>query len=193
MPTSHNQTVDRTRLVIINAIIMGYRFNIGEVIAKELAAACRNGKGILAFPCIITALCRRAAVPAYPGDKHTVEKAGWSKKEYLQKMDIADATPIRIAMPTPPTSPVRSTTAAHDEAGPSVPAEAQPSPPTSPPFVPVSSHTSTRSPTTTHAAMPVDREATPDSPLGSTPFQPPSPPPAQSEEAVPIHILQLRN
>ncbi|KAL4296299.1 hypothetical protein GQ457_12G015680 [Hibiscus cannabinus] len=36
MPTSHNQTVDRTRLVLINAIIAGYKFNAGEVIAKEL-------------------------------------------------------------------------------------------------------------------------------------------------------------
>ncbi|KAK8578899.1 hypothetical protein V6N12_069243 [Hibiscus sabdariffa] len=57
MPTSHNQTVDRTRLVLIHAIITGYRFNVGEVIANELAAACRNDKGILAFPCLITALC----------------------------------------------------------------------------------------------------------------------------------------
>ncbi|KAK9042339.1 hypothetical protein V6N11_017416 [Hibiscus sabdariffa] len=158
MPTSHNQTVDRTRLMLINAIITGYCFNVGEVIAQELAAACRNEKGILAFPYIITALCRRDAVPAYPGDKHTFEKASWSRKEYMQKMDIVDATLIRIAMPTPPTSPVRSTTAAHDEVGPSTPAEAQPSPPTSPPIVPVSSHTLTRSPTTTPAAMPASRE-----------------------------------
>ncbi|KAK8990783.1 hypothetical protein V6N11_028744 [Hibiscus sabdariffa] len=34
MPTSHNQIVDRTRLVLINAIITGYKFNVGEVIAK---------------------------------------------------------------------------------------------------------------------------------------------------------------
>ncbi|KAL4281227.1 hypothetical protein GQ457_03G021340 [Hibiscus cannabinus] len=28
MPTFHNQTVDRTRLVLINAIITGYKFNM---------------------------------------------------------------------------------------------------------------------------------------------------------------------
>ncbi|KAL4324414.1 hypothetical protein GQ457_11G025130 [Hibiscus cannabinus] len=176
MPTSHNQTVDRTRLVLINVIITGFHFNVGEVFAQELATACRNDKGILAFPCIITSLFRRAAVPAYPRDKHTVEKPGWSRKEYMRKMDIVDATPIRIAMPTPPTSPVCSTVAAHDEAGPSAPAEAQPSPPASPPIVPVSSHTSTKSLTTTPAAMPANREATPDSPLGSAPITTPSPP-----------------
>ncbi|KAK8686553.1 hypothetical protein V6N13_125577 [Hibiscus sabdariffa] len=40
MPTSHNQTVDRTRLVLINAIITGFKFNVGEVIARELSEAC---------------------------------------------------------------------------------------------------------------------------------------------------------
>ncbi|KAL4303571.1 hypothetical protein GQ457_10G009350 [Hibiscus cannabinus] len=58
MPTSHNQTVDRTRLVLINAIITRYKLNIGEVIAKELTKACHNDKGILAFPCILSSLYR---------------------------------------------------------------------------------------------------------------------------------------
>ncbi|KAK8675375.1 hypothetical protein V6N13_033442 [Hibiscus sabdariffa] len=59
----------------------------------------------------------------------------------------------------------------------------------------VSSHTTTTSPATTPAARPRSRESTPDSPLGSTPFSPPSPPaPIQSEEAAPpLHILQLRS
>ncbi|KAK8713223.1 hypothetical protein V6N13_148445 [Hibiscus sabdariffa] len=116
-------------------------------------------------------------------------------------MDIADATLIRVAMPTPPVSPAHSPDADTEEAGPSAPVEAQPSapaaahsPPTaSPPVFPVPSHTSTTSPTPTPAAMPTSRRSTPDSPLGSTPSTPPSPPPAQSEEAVPLHILQLRS
>ncbi|KAK8565016.1 hypothetical protein V6N12_058592 [Hibiscus sabdariffa] len=57
MPTSHNQTVDRMRLMLINTIISGFKFNVGEVIAKELSEAYQNDKGILAFPCIISALC----------------------------------------------------------------------------------------------------------------------------------------
>ncbi|KAK9020340.1 hypothetical protein V6N11_010366 [Hibiscus sabdariffa] len=124
MPTSHNQTVDQTRLVLINVIMTGYRFNVGEVIAQELAAVCRNDKGILAFPCIISALCRRAAVPTQLGDKYTTEKAGWSKKEYMRKMYVADAAPTRVAMPTPPTSPAHSPAAAPEEAGPSAPVAA---------------------------------------------------------------------
>ncbi|KAK8534658.1 hypothetical protein V6N12_057302 [Hibiscus sabdariffa] len=76
LPTSHNQTVDRTRLVLIHTIIRGYRVNVGEILAKELAAACSNDKGILAFPCLISALCRRADVPTSPSDKYQAEKKG---------------------------------------------------------------------------------------------------------------------
>ncbi|KAK8504478.1 hypothetical protein V6N13_100557 [Hibiscus sabdariffa] len=76
LPTSHNQTVDRTRLVLIHTIITGYRINVGEILAKELAAACSNNKGILAFPCLISALCRRAAVPTSPSDKYQAKKKG---------------------------------------------------------------------------------------------------------------------
>ncbi|KAK8574929.1 hypothetical protein V6N12_062606 [Hibiscus sabdariffa] len=113
-------------------------------------------------------------------------------------MDVEDATPLNMAMPTPPVSPTHTTAAPTDEAGPSAPAtqaEAQHSPPASPPIVRVSSHTTTTSPATTPAARERSRERTPDTPLGSTPSSPPSPPaPTQSEEAAPpLHILQLRS
>ncbi|KAK8519535.1 hypothetical protein V6N12_025570 [Hibiscus sabdariffa] len=181
MPTSHNQTVDRTRLVLINAIIIGYKFNVGEVIARELSAACENEKGILAFPYLISALCRHAAVPAQPTDKYTPDKAGWTRKEYMRKMEIADAVPIQMAMPIPPAS---------EQPEPVAPVGKAPSPAATPPANP---HTS---PAPTPAATPAtqdSRQSTPASPIGSAPTPPPSPPPAQSEEAAPIHILQLRS
>ncbi|KAK8521629.1 hypothetical protein V6N12_031523 [Hibiscus sabdariffa] len=198
MPTSYNQTVDRTRLLLIQTIMTGFRINVGEILAKELAAACANDKGILAFPCLISALCRRAAVPTSHGDKYQAEKTGWTRAVYMRKMGVADATLLNMAMPTPPASQIQTTAAPTDEAGPSAPAaqaEPQHTPATSPPVVPVSSQTTTTSPATTPAARPRSRESTPDTPLGSTPFSPPSPlAPAQSEEAVPpLHILQLRS
>ncbi|KAK8713234.1 hypothetical protein V6N13_148456 [Hibiscus sabdariffa] len=76
MPTCHNQTVDRTRLLLINTILTGYRVNVREILSKELAAACANDKGILAFPCLVSALCRKAAVPTHDGDKYHPEKTG---------------------------------------------------------------------------------------------------------------------
>ncbi|KAK8507686.1 hypothetical protein V6N12_067019 [Hibiscus sabdariffa] len=199
MPTSHNQTVDRTWLLLIHTILTGYRINVGEILAKELAAACANDKGILAFPCLISALCRRAAVPAYQDDKLQAEKKGWTRAVYMRKMDVADATPLNMAMPTPPASPDHMPTAPSDEAGPSNPATASSAPAEprqpsadSPPVVPVVSNTTT-SPAATPANMPASRESTPTSPLGSIPEAPHSPPPAQSDEAAPLHILQLRN
>ncbi|KAK8574901.1 hypothetical protein V6N12_062578 [Hibiscus sabdariffa] len=197
MPTFHNQTVDRTRLLLIHTIMTGYHINVGEILAKELAAACANDKGILAFSCLISALCRRAAVLTSHGGKYQAEKTGWTRVVYMRKMDVADATPLNMAMPTPSVSPIHTTAATADEAGPSTPtapAETRPAPTTSPPVVPVSSHTTTTSPVTTPTDVPASRASTPDSPLGSTPAasQPP-PPPVQSEEAAPIHILQLRN
>ncbi|KAL4377323.1 hypothetical protein GQ457_02G038520 [Hibiscus cannabinus] len=132
MPTSHNQTVDRTRLLLIHNIIIGYRINIGEILAKELVAACANDKGILAFPCLISALCRRAAIPTSLGDKYQPEKTGWTRATYMRKMDAADATPLNMAMPTPPTSPIQDAAAPSEEAGPSAPA-AQAEPQCTPP------------------------------------------------------------
>ncbi|KAK8614164.1 hypothetical protein V6N13_122537 [Hibiscus sabdariffa] len=199
MPTLHNQTVDRTRLLLINTILTGYRVNIGEILAKELAAAYANDKGILAFPCLVSALCRRATVPTFEGDKYQLEKTGWTRVVYMRKMDMADATPINIAMPTPPASPTPAAAAPTDEAEPSAPAapaEQQHTPPPSPPVIPVSSQTTTNSPATT-PAVPAERsrDKTPDTPLRSTPSSSPSPPaPAQSEEAAPpLHIMQLRS
>ncbi|KAK9001973.1 hypothetical protein V6N11_024666 [Hibiscus sabdariffa] len=198
IPTSHNQTVDRTRLLLIHTIMTGYRINVGEILAKELAATCTNDKGILAFPCFISALCRRAVVPTSHGDKYQVEKTGWTRAIYMRKMDMADATPLNMAMATPPASPIHTAAAPTDEIGPSAPAtqaEPQQTPVASPPVVPVSSHTTSTSPATTPAARPRSRESTPETPLGSTPISLPSPPaPAQSEEAAPpLHILQLRS
>ncbi|KAL4377566.1 hypothetical protein GQ457_02G028430 [Hibiscus cannabinus] len=167
-----------------------------EILAKELAAACANDKGILAFPCLISALCRRADVPIHNGDKYQPEKTGWTRAVYMRKMDVADATPLNVAMPTPPSSPIPDA-AALEEAGPSAPAaptEAQQTPPASPPVVPISSHTTTTSPATTPAAQEHSRASTPDTPLGTTPSPPSPPAPAQSEEAAPpLHIMQLRS
>ncbi|KAK8666000.1 hypothetical protein V6N13_006153 [Hibiscus sabdariffa] len=198
LPTSHNQTVDRTRLVLIHTILTGYRINVGEILAKELAAACSNDKGILAFPCLISALCRRAAVPTSPSDKYQAEKKGWTRAVYMRKMDVADATPINMAMPTSPASPDHMPAAPTDEAGSFNPATASPAPAEPNPSmadspIPSPAQHTQPSPAATPTDLPASRESTPDSPMGSTPEASHPPPPAQSEEAVPVHILQLRN
>ncbi|KAK8660126.1 hypothetical protein V6N13_051060 [Hibiscus sabdariffa] len=123
MPTSHNQTVDKTRLLLINTILTGYQVNIGEILAKELAVACTNDKGILAFPCLVSALCRRAAVPTFAGDKYQPEKTGWTRAVYMRKMELADAEPLNMAMPTPPASPTPEAAAQAEDSYPDARAE----------------------------------------------------------------------
>ncbi|KAK9045495.1 hypothetical protein V6N11_051405 [Hibiscus sabdariffa] len=92
-------------------------------------------------------------------------------------MEVADAVPIQMVMPTTPAS---------EQAEPFTPAGAHTSPAATPQATPAPrpAHTPTATPTT-----PDSRQSTPDSPLGSAP----SPPPARSEEAVPFHIFQLRS
>ncbi|KAK8536071.1 hypothetical protein V6N12_012733 [Hibiscus sabdariffa] len=167
MPTSHNQTVDRTRLLLISAIISGYRFNVHEVIAKELSDSCQNDKGILAFPYIISALCRRATVPNRPSDNFTPLRSGWKRKEYMRKMELKDATPIQLAMPTPSTN--HQNPAVEPQAP--TPATNIPDNPTRTPEAAASFAPTPPSPPTAHS---------------------PSPAPA-TEAPQPTHIMQLLN
>ncbi|KAK9042702.1 hypothetical protein V6N11_017767 [Hibiscus sabdariffa] len=201
MPTSHNQTVDRTRLLLINTIMTGFRVNVGEILANELAAHCRNDKGILAFPCLVSALCRRVSTPMFDTDKYQPQKDGWTRAIYMRKMNVADAEPLNMAMPTPPYSPVNEAdervedSAPPSPAEPSVAVEPNRTPPPSPPVIPISSHTTTTSPTTTPAAPAEQtRSRTADTPLGSTPSNPAQSPtaPTQSEEAGSLQYMLLR-
>ncbi|KAK8974493.1 hypothetical protein V6N11_063115 [Hibiscus sabdariffa] len=158
LPTSHNQTVDRTRMLLINTIMTGFRVNVGEILANELAALYKSDKGILAFPCLVSALCRQVNTPMFDTDKYQAEKTGWTRAVYMRKMNVADAEPLNMAMPTPPASPVNEAdarvgdSAPPSPAEPSVAAEQHRTPPPSPPVIPVPSHTTTTSPATTPAA-----------------------------------------
>ncbi|KAK8569347.1 hypothetical protein V6N13_107190 [Hibiscus sabdariffa] len=114
-------------------------------------------------------------------------------------MDVADAAPLNVAMPTPPASPDHMPAAPTDVAGSSnpatassAPAEPRQPPADSPPEAQAATHTTT-SPAATPTDLPASRKSTPTSPLGSTPEAPHPPPPAQSDEAVPLYILQLRS
>ncbi|KAK8564689.1 hypothetical protein V6N12_058272 [Hibiscus sabdariffa] len=101
-----------------------------------------------------------------------------------------------MAMPTSPASPDHMPTAPTDEAGSFNPATASPAPAEPKPSmadspIPSPAQHTQPSPTATPKDLSASRESTPDSPMGSTPEASHPPPPTQSEEAVPIHILQL--
>ncbi|KAL4323267.1 hypothetical protein GQ457_11G025640 [Hibiscus cannabinus] len=135
-------------------------------------------------------------------DKYQAEKTDWTRAVYMRKMNVADAEPLNMAMPTPPASPVHEADARVEDAASSSPA--QPSaaaklnrtPPPSPPVILISSHTTTTNPATTPAAPSEQpRGRTAETPLGSTPSSPaPSPTaPAQSEEAGSLQYMLLRS
>ncbi|KAK8530731.1 hypothetical protein V6N12_013233 [Hibiscus sabdariffa] len=178
MPTSHNQTVDRKRLVLIHAIMQGTKFNVVEVIAKELSEACHNDKGILAFPCLILGLCCQKAIPTRPSDKYTLFHMGWDRKHYMKKMNVADSILIKVAMPTPTPS---------EQAQPSAEVVDPKDPAGSPPTTPSSRHQ--RSTSAVSAAQGSFATAA-SQPAPSAPH-PPSP--AHSTEASLLCILQLRS
>ncbi|KAK9043164.1 hypothetical protein V6N11_071512 [Hibiscus sabdariffa] len=123
LPTSHNHTVDRTRLLLINTIMTGFRVNVGEILANELAALCQSDKGILTFPCLVSALCRRVNTPMFDTDNYQAEKTGWTRAVYMRKMNVADAEPLNMAMPTPPASPVNEADVRVEDSAPPSPAE----------------------------------------------------------------------
>ncbi|KAL4369772.1 hypothetical protein GQ457_05G016410 [Hibiscus cannabinus] len=193
LPTSHNQTVDRTRLLLINTIMTGYIVNVGEILSNELAALCQSDKGILAFPSLVTALCHRVHTPIFDTDRFQAEKTGWTRAVYMRKKNVADTQPINMAMPTPPTSPVpEADVRAEDSAPPATQepaatAEQTYTPPSSPVIL-ISSHTTTTSPATTPVA-PAEQTG------GRTHSGPSSPPPApaHSEEAGPLQYMLLRS
>ncbi|KAK8655873.1 hypothetical protein V6N13_108438 [Hibiscus sabdariffa] len=177
MPISHNQMVDRKRLVLIHSIIFGTKFNMGEVIARELSEACKNKKGILVFSCLISTFCCRHGVPTYNNDKYTIFRTGWGRKHYMRKMDVANAVPIQVAMPTPAqfeeTEAPAPTANQEDPAGPES---------TTPPAEPQGSPSATSASQGSYAATP-----------SPPPPTDPQPSPAHSTEAPPLYILQLRN
>ncbi|KAL4367100.1 hypothetical protein GQ457_05G014740 [Hibiscus cannabinus] len=202
LPTYHNQTVDRTRLLLINTIMTGFRVNVEEILANELAALCKSDKGILAFPCLISTLCRRVNTPMFNTDNYQAEKTGWTRAVYMRKMNVADVESLNMAMLTPPASPVYEADARVEDSAPPSPtepsaaAEQNQTTPSSPPVILVSNHTTPISPATTPAA-PEERSRgrTPKTPLGSTPSNASPPPsaPAQSEEAGSLQYMLLRS
>ncbi|KAK8676038.1 hypothetical protein V6N13_034092 [Hibiscus sabdariffa] len=129
-----------------------------KVFSPSPASSSLSAEELLYLPALQTSILWRSLVGP--------------EKSTCEKMEVADATRIQMVMPTPPTS---------EQAEPSALAGAQPSPAVTPQATPVTS------PAPTSVATPVtpnSRQSTPDSPLGSIPTPPPSPPPARSEEAV---------
>ena len=60
MPTTHIETVNRERLLLLHCILQGKSINVGRIIQKEILACTFKPKGCLFFSSLITELCVRA-------------------------------------------------------------------------------------------------------------------------------------
>ncbi|KAK8657035.1 hypothetical protein V6N13_098969 [Hibiscus sabdariffa] len=167
---------------------------MGEVIARELAEACCNDKGIRAFPCIISALCRRAAIPACPTDKYTPCRTGWTRKDYMWKMDLTDAVPLQTAMPEPPAPEhqPQASPLASPAVVPAQPQEPTDNPVHNPAHTPKANVSFSSTPATPIIPPAATTSPSPAPTLASPPAAA-SPPPAPAVDVSPLHLLQLHN
>ncbi|KAL4383368.1 hypothetical protein GQ457_15G012800 [Hibiscus cannabinus] len=108
MPKSHNATMDMPRLLLIHAIMNGIKFNGGHVTAKEIYECRKSNEACMVFPYLIIPLYRQKRVPSRETDQYTPIWIAWTRKEYLKRMNIFEATPFNIAMPKAAVEPSTS-------------------------------------------------------------------------------------
>ncbi|MDU0333216.1 hypothetical protein RWU37_00390, partial [Enterococcus sp. 2CBP] len=74
IPTSHNSTVDRKRLVLIQTIINKRSINVGEIILCEIHDCGKKERGPLYFPNLISGLCIVVGVAVEDTDESFLDK-----------------------------------------------------------------------------------------------------------------------
>ena len=62
MPTTHIETVNRERMLLLYCILEGYSINVGKVVQREILSCNLKQKGCLFFSSLISELCVRAGV-----------------------------------------------------------------------------------------------------------------------------------
>ena len=95
IPTSHNSTVDRKRLVLIQSIINKRTINVGEIILREIHECGKKDRGPMYFPCLITGLCVSAGVPIEETDEYTPPRRGWTRDVCHKVMQITQAESVQ--------------------------------------------------------------------------------------------------
>ena len=88
LPTTHIETVNRERLVLLDCILGNKGINVGKLIQHEISSCAFKHKGCLFFPSLITELCLRTGVEVSSND------------EILPNSGLIDTTAIkRFAIP----------------------------------------------------------------------------------------------
>ena len=84
LPSSHNETVNRPRLALLDSITKGRKINIGGIILNEIyAASTKKGNLLLPFPSLITGICINNKVAALHDDIFSKKTEGWGPEKIM--------------------------------------------------------------------------------------------------------------
>ena len=76
MPSKHLSTVRREEAILLYALLMGYKINVGKIIEKPILGYYeRNCRGFIPHPAIITRLYIKEGVEEEWGTEETYSKA----------------------------------------------------------------------------------------------------------------------
>jgi hypothetical protein len=80
LPTTHNETINKARLVLLHCVTAMQHINIGKIIAQEIANCSVKKEGMLYFLCLITGLGTKYLLPILEGDEIQKPINGFDKK-----------------------------------------------------------------------------------------------------------------
>ncbi|WJX67260.1 hypothetical protein P8452_51741 [Trifolium repens] len=90
LPTTHNETINKARLVLLHCITCMQHVNVGRIISQEIVNYPQKNEGMLYFPCPISGLCKKQLVPHDGKDEMLKPTRGFDAKaiETLMKGNI---------------------------------------------------------------------------------------------------------
>ncbi|XP_031249066.1 uncharacterized protein LOC116106899 [Pistacia vera] len=109
MPTIHNSTVDKTRAILIYAILHGMKMDVRNIIFSQIQFSASNAQNSYSFPQLITVLCRQARVP-YTLDEALIQPGICLTIKYLDKLSMgksARASKKKSALTSSSTTPLK--------------------------------------------------------------------------------------
>ena len=106
LPTSHIETVNKERLVLLSFILEGKEINVGKLIQKEISACAFKNKGYLFFPSLVTHLCLRSGVDVKATDEVLNNTAAISTVAI--KRFTSDSTKAAHNSAAEPSSPIQA-------------------------------------------------------------------------------------
>ncbi|GMN69096.1 hypothetical protein TIFTF001_038155 [Ficus carica] len=82
MPSTHDHTVNKDRIILLFAIVVGRKLDVGGVISEQIGVCASRQSGSLWFPSLITSLClaqgvepKRDVIPEAMASSHSKDEA----------------------------------------------------------------------------------------------------------------------